>query len=242
MGILHVTRTAKAVRRLNVSTPAPWDLGPWVRAGAAGVPWYKRLFQPKERGMRQKLLWCCALAGCCLGGSAGETEGIAIPPSIQALNVDVDGDGVASTADKLLLALWVQMGGDLEAALASATVTKDGLIQMGNLLQIAPGAEIQGSSDPVTPTSGGRGSAEFDFVTAVFLLAYLQAGGPAPGCMDAGDVNDDGQIDIADPVWLLSYVFASGPPPEPPFPGCGRDPTPDNLTCDVYDEALCGEL
>ncbi len=43
--------------------------------------------------------------------------------------------------------------------------------------------------------------------------------------------NDDGAVNIADPVYSLNYQFAEGPSPPEPFPGCGDDPTPDDLDC-----------
>jgi hypothetical protein len=48
---------------------------------------------------------------------------------------------------------------------------------------------------------------------AVFLIAYLFKGGPAPQYYGAGDANCDGQITIADVVYLISYLFKSGPQP-----------------------------
>jgi putative component of membrane protein insertase Oxa1/YidC/SpoIIIJ protein YidD len=58
---------------------------------------------------------------------------------------------------------------------------------------------------------------------------------PPFSCDDAGDVNDDGVLDTMDCQYLRNYLFFGGPPPPPPFPppmpGCGYDPTPDQLGC-----------
>jgi len=73
-----------------------------------------------------------------------------------------------------------------------------------------------------------------DISDAIFILRYLFGAGSAPSCLKAADVNDDGSVGIADPIALLSYLFAGGSPPSAPFPGCGPDPTPDDLTCEEY--------
>ena len=46
-----------------------------------------------------------------------------------------------------------------------------------------------------------------------------------------GITNDDGLVDISDAIYLLTSLFSMGPDPEPPFPGCGGDPTGDGLDC-----------
>ena len=48
---------------------------------------------------------------------------------------------------------------------------------------------------------------------AVFLIAYLFKGGPAPQYYGTGDANCDGQITIADVVYLVNFLFKSGPLP-----------------------------
>lgn len=53
-------------------------------------------------------------------------------------------------------------------------------------------------------------------------------------CMDAADVNDDGQIDVADVSYLNNFLFLGGPAPPQPHPTRGTDPTRDNLGCKFY--------
>jgi hypothetical protein len=74
-------------------------------------------------------------------------------------------------------------------------------------------------------------SGHVDLVDSVFLLNWLFRGGPAPTCIDSADVNDDGSVNITDVVFLNAYLFQGGSPPGAPFPACGTDPTPDNLSC-----------
>ena len=64
------------------------------------------------------------------------------------------------------------------------------------------------------------------------VLDFLFGGGGPPlSCLDAGDTNDNGSVDVADVVYLLAFLFSSGDPPPPPFPDPGPDPTPDPLVC-----------
>lgn len=70
-----------------------------------------------------------------------------------------------------------------------------------------------------------------DISDAVFTLAYLFANESTPICVDAADANDDGEVDISDAIMLLGYLFGATDGLPEPFPHCGADPTPDQLTC-----------
>jgi subtilisin family serine protease len=48
---------------------------------------------------------------------------------------------------------------------------------------------------------------------AVFLIAYIFAGGTAPYSITAADADCSGSIDISDAVTLISYIFSGGTPP-----------------------------
>jgi hypothetical protein len=52
-------------------------------------------------------------------------------------------------------------------------------------------------------------------------------------CLDAADVDDDGEISISDPIYLCNWLQLGGPPPPPPFDRCGEDPTEDGLECET---------
>ncbi len=43
------------------------------------------------------------------------------------------------------------------------------------------------------------------------LQCYVNSGGPAPPCMDEGDVNDDGSVNQADVDYLQACMFGGGP-------------------------------
>lgn len=72
-----------------------------------------------------------------------------------------------------------------------------------------------------------------DMNDVVMLANYLFRDGVAPICLDSGDINDDGVLDIGDPIYLVFWLFVGGRPmPGPPFPDSGPDPTfRDNLGC-----------
>jgi hypothetical protein len=48
---------------------------------------------------------------------------------------------------------------------------------------------------------------------AVYVIAYIFAGGPAPWPLPAGDTNCDGTVNITDAVYLTNYIFSGGPAP-----------------------------
>lgn len=98
-----------------------------------------------------------------------------------------------------------------------------------------------------------RGDADADGVLnltdAIRILSYLFRGGPAPECLDAADVNDDGgrRPDITDVVSLLDWLFRGTTAPRPPTPSaaeyaaadCGIDPTPDDAMDCSLSAARC---
>ena len=50
-------------------------------------------------------------------------------------------------------------------------------------------------------------------------------------CEDAGDIDDNGSLQVTDVIALLDFLFKSGPAPAAPFPAAGFDPTPDAFEC-----------
>jgi hypothetical protein len=79
-----------------------------------------------------------------------------------------------------------------------------------------------------------RGDADGDCLIGLLdinsLICYYFNGVSLP-CYDAGDVNDEGDVDLGDIVYLIDYMLKNGPPPPPPFPNPGSDPTLDTLGC-----------
>ena len=58
-----------------------------------------------------------------------------------------------------------------------------------------------------------NGSSDVDVSDAVYLIAYIFGGGPAPNPLSNGDPSCDSAVDISDAVYLISYIFAGGPAP-----------------------------
>ena len=62
------------------------------------------------------------------------------------------------------------------------------------------------------------------------LIFHIFMGSPV-NCLDAADVDDDGQVSLADLTTLAGHLHGIGPAPPPPYPNCGQDLTPDVLDC-----------
>ncbi|MBN1443540.1 MAG: VCBS repeat-containing protein [Planctomycetes bacterium] len=77
-----------------------------------------------------------------------------------------------------------------------------------------------------------------DITDAVFILEALFRGGPAPLCAKSADADDSGAIDLSDPVRILGYLFLGASRLPRPFPGCGPDPSWDELGCEEH--RACG--
>jgi hypothetical protein len=48
---------------------------------------------------------------------------------------------------------------------------------------------------------------------AVYIIAYVFRGGPAPAVFDAADANCDTKANVGDAVFLITYIFRGGPAP-----------------------------
>ena len=69
---------------------------------------------------------------------------------------------------------------------------------------------------------------------SVFIFRYLFLGEDRPVCLDAADVDDSRNVTLTDGIYLLNHLFRAGPVPTEPFPMCGTDPTPDDLSCEFF--------
>ncbi len=74
----------------------------------------------------------------------------------------------------------------------------------------------------------------FDIGDACSGILFLFQGARRAPCLDAADVNDDGQLDLADPIYTLQALFCPGVAIPAPWSACGEDPTEDLLGCSAF--------
>jgi hypothetical protein len=75
-------------------------------------------------------------------------------------------------------------------------------------------------------------SGEVDFTDSIDTLGFLFLGEPLElQCEKSADVNDDARVDISDPINVFHFLFLGSEPIHSPYPRCGGDPTPDQLSC-----------
>lgn len=98
-------------------------------------------------------------------------------------------------------------------------------------------ARLEGSA-PTFARGDANADGSVDVADPVFILLYLFAGGPSPGCADAADADDDGAVALPDAIALLGHLFRGDPPPGPAFGVCATDATEDELPCEV--PRVCG--
>lgn len=88
--------------------------------------------------------------------------------------------------------------------------------------------------DLAAPTTFQRGDANgdgnIDVTDVTCILSLIFDPDAYSGCLDAADVNDSDNLEIADGVSLLWYLLLQGPPPPTPGPG----------TCGIWTTGLLG--
>jgi hypothetical protein len=67
--------------------------------------------------------------------------------------------------------------------------------------------------EPLYICGDADGNRHIDLADAVYLIAYVFGGGPAPNPLIAADADCSKQVDISDVVYLISNIFGSGPAP-----------------------------
>jgi hypothetical protein len=95
-----------------------------------------------------------------------------------------------------------------------------------------------GESPPRFRRGDANGDRSRDLSDAVRILLALFTGTAPLDCLDTGDTDDDGHLNITDPIFLLAHLFQGGGPPPAPGTDCGPDPTADALACEA--PAGCG--
>jgi hypothetical protein len=107
--------------------------------------------------------------------------------------------------------------------------TLDGKISAFLLLPDLEGSFIRGDCNA---------DGALDLSDAIQSLFY-QFMGVSINCLDAADVDDDGEAEIADVISLMTYLFLEGPRPESPFPACGPDGNGDDFPPCEYPAESC---
>ena len=80
-----------------------------------------------------------------------------------------------------------------------------------------------------------NGDSSVDISDPVMLISHLRNIEDI-SCLDAADVNDNGNVNIVDLVHLLLTIMDGAPKIPAPGPmDCGPDPTKDALDCVSYD-------
>ena len=82
-----------------------------------------------------------------------------------------------------------------------------------------------------------RGDTNDDGVVSIadayYLTSWLFRSRIYPACLDTGDADDNGQINLTDAL-TIANVHLMQEPLTGPFPTPGEDATPDDLSCDNY--------
>ena len=102
-----------------------------------------------------------------------------------------------------------------------------GEIREGELYIIGP-MFIRGDAD---------GSGQIDLNDAFMILSFVAGmdykDSNAPRCLEAMDVNKDGENDISDAIQLLNFLYLGGSPPAAPFPEASQAATDgSDMSCD----------
>ncbi len=149
------------------------------------------------------------------GGSAGDEFGIAV-----AGLGDLNDDGYSD----ILVGAHLNGDGGHEAGTAQVyflgDVDNDLLIYscdncpfVFNPLQSDTNGDGVGDACEGVTCGDANSDDNTNISDAVYLIAYIFAGGPAPEPLSAGDINCDGAANISDAVYLITYIFAGGSPP-----------------------------
>ena len=82
-------------------------------------------------------------------------------------------------------------------------------------------------------------SGALEVTDAINFLTWMFLGGPAPGCMDAADADNNGTLGLSDGINILTFLFGGGDAlPEAGLLGNGCAPDPegedDGLLCESY--------
>ncbi len=122
---------------------------------------------------------------------------------------DIDGDGVLNEVDNCPLVENSEQQNSDSDNLGDAC---DNCPTVANPSQQDSDSDGVGDlCDFVCGDADGTGTVNIS--DAVYLIAYIFSGGPAPSPPFAGDANCNGSSNISDAVYLIAYIFAGGSVP-----------------------------
>lgn len=128
--------------------------------------------------------------------------------------------------------------GDGNMDLASLTIASKLVILANQPEALTLDRDQNGVPDDCELTSFRRGdvneTGHLELTDVILILRTLFQGGDPLPCMGAADMDDSGEIDLTDAIHGLRFLYLGGPPPQPPYPGCGHDPTWNDLDCAMY--------
>ena len=106
-------------------------------------------------------------------------------------------------------------------------------LENGDVFVLAGGVTVLPPPGAVFVRGDVNGNDEITISDAVEILSYQFLDAQPPACLDAADVDDDGEISgLLEATALLNWIFNDGAPPPPPSE-CGDDPTSDDLDCAI---------
>ncbi|MGB1661190.1 MAG: hypothetical protein ACPHP7_09535 [Planctomycetota bacterium] len=119
--------------------------------------------------------------------------------------------------------------GDPQILLVASVIGQDQfLVPFSGLITVFE--EPPPPTGPSFVRGDANGDGALDISDPVRIGVYVARGVNQLACLAAGDVDDDGLIQLSDVVLLLTYLFSDGAAPAAPYPDCGADPTTD-LEC-----------
>jgi hypothetical protein len=176
--------------------------------------------------------------------------------SVKFIRGDANMDGTVDIGDIIAISAYVDTGGSLPC-LDAADANDSGNVDIHDVAYLTaylygngprlpipfPRAGIDPTLDSLdcgtvisgkAPATFVRGDAnmdgQIDISDAIKISNYIN-NKESINCLDAADVNDDGNVDVHDMAYIIYYLYSGGSEPEMPFPKAGVDPTNDSLTC-----------
>lgn len=130
------------------------------------------------------------------------------------------GVSVVSFAEDNFGELYIlKLSGDISKIVPAAGITDCNENGIHDACEIEYGLVADDDDDGIPDDCAGficgdaDGNAIVNISDAVYLIAYIFGGGPAPVPLLAGDADCNSIVNISDAVYLIAYIFGGGPAP-----------------------------